>query len=155
MQTNENDNEHTITTEELVMMFQEMLLEKDFAQSDNDVNHKVRFYETWPTNNIYAETSKVNPTTRTNLFLHNMHDEWGRKPDASTSNGCTKCSFEEFKLSIDEEIINQPKNLHKMFKHLWSITKEHTMSCLKHFYVVIKDCYIIDSGGVVKDFLEN
>ena len=29
------------------------------------------------------------------------------------------------------------------------------MSHLKYFYIVIKDCYIIDSGGVIKDFLEN
>ena len=81
---------------------------------DKDTYEKVKSYETWPTNKIHAKLSKDIPTTRTELFLHNMCDKWGITTKTELVDGYAKYSFEEFKLTIDKDFINQSKNLHQL-----------------------------------------
>ena len=155
MQSNDNEDDESVTNAGLLLMFQEMFREEDAHECGEEINEKVKSYKTWPTNDANATMLDVNPTTRTGLFLHNMNDEWARPVDAKIADGFTKHPFEEFKLRIDKDVINQPKNLHKTFKYLWSNTKQHPMKYLKHFWILINNSNSIDGGGIIKDFVDN
>lgn len=155
MQTNDDETYDLVNKTNLVIMFQDHFIEDDVENADEDIYEKVKIYKTWPTNKINAKISDENPTTRTKLFLHNMHDEWGITIKTELEDGFTKYAFEEFKLRIDKDVINQSKNLHKIFQHLWSNTKHHPMKYLKHFWITINNSDSIDSGGITKDFFDN
>ena len=89
------------------------------------------------------------------LCLRNVHNKCGAFIDVVNQNGSIDYAFLCHVLNINRDIMNQPKNQHKMFKQLWLKTKCQPFKYLKPSHIKVNGSRSLNGGGMRKEFLDN
>ena len=104
-----DDDANSLETSALDIACEDLLAEIKKEKTEEDLIEKVRSYPSWPCNNIGAKLDDLNPTSRTDLYLHNINQICATPARVEYKEEATKYVFDQCKMSMEKDVIHQPK----------------------------------------------